>query len=258
MEKVIVTFNKLNLKAKKIEEALQVIPHKPQFLEELSKLSESCKEVKKLEIEVKTSLADQNKVLKDQYAKTKETMNRCQLKMLYLLQHLEGQDSLSATFSINSTIGCSKDASMGTASYIKPLFTEKKVKAAKATQFTAEITEEDFVNLPAYMKLRCSLSEFQDFLDNVVIRTFNEKYRIMSKPRTSLKAAELSLQSMFKTQAELFQGQKFITVGDIARVVEKKNVDKKDDRYIQMLRHLQIIREARKNSICCYIWLNDF
>lgn len=255
MDKVIESFNKLNLKAKKIEETMQIIPFKQQFLEELSILNENFKEIKKLEIEVKTSL--NNKVLKDQFVKTNETMKLCELKMLFLMHHLEGQDGGSATFSINSTIDCSKDASMGTASHVKPLFMEKKVKAAKAIQFTAEITEDDFANLPAYMKLRSTLSEFQDFLNNIVIRTFNEKYRIMSTPRASLKTADLSLQSMFKTQAEFFQGQKFITVEDIARVVKKKNVDKKDDRYIQMLRHLQIIREARKNSICCYIWLQD-
>lgn len=144
---------------------------------------------------------------------------------------------------------------MMVADYAKSPFAKKRTKLQlQFTDFEAEITNEDFAKVPGYMRGRAALSELQEFLDNVVIRTFNEKYQILYKQRTTLKPSEFSLQQMFKDQASYFEGQRFITVGDMARVLEK-NVDKKDDRFIQMLRHLQIIREARKNSICCYIWL---
>lgn len=104
------------------------------------------------------------------------------------------------------------------------------------------------------MRGRVSLMELQEFLDSVVIKTFNNKYRILHLHRSSLKPSEWNLQSMFKSQESYFEGQKFVTVGDIARILER-NVDKKHDRQLQMLRHLQIIREARKGNISCYVWL---
>lgn len=274
MEKVIETFEILNLKAKKIEQVLLVIPHKPKFMPQLNKLSRNSREVKSAEIEIKTSMKNYEDHLKKQYETTTKTISRCQLKMLILLQHFEKYDkhqqtemralkeiNIPGTPKLNEREGFSQVFSelntprMLVADYAKSPFTKKRTKIQlQFSDFEAEITKEDFVKIPAYMKGRAALSELQDFLDNVMIRTFNNKYRTFFQHRSSLKPSEVILQNMFKSQESYFEGQKFITVGDIARILEK-NVDRKDDRYIQMLRHLQIIREARKNSICCYIWL---
>lgn len=144
---------------------------------------------------------------------------------------------------------------MMVADYAKSPFAKKRTKIQlQFTDFEAEISKEEFARIPGYMRGRAVQSELQEFLDNIVIRTFNLKYQILFRQRSTLKPSEFSLQSMFKDQASYFEGQKFITVGDMARMLEK-NVDKRDEKYLQMLRHLQIIREARKNSVVCYIWL---
>lgn len=274
MEKVIETFEMLNLKAKKIEQVLLVIPHKPKFMPQLNKLSRNSREVKSAEIEIKTSMKNYEDHLKNQHETTTKTINRCQLKMLMLLHHFEKYDkhqqtekralkeiSIPGTPKLKEREGFSQVFSelntprMLVADYAKSPFTKKRTKVQlQFSDFEAEITNEDFVKIPAYMKGRAALSDLQDFLDNVMIRTFNNKYRTFFQQRSSLKPSEVILQNMFKSQESYFEGQKFITVGDIARILGK-NVDRKDDRYIQMLRHLQIIREARKNSICCYIWM---
>lgn len=277
MEKVIETFEMLNLKAKKIEETMLIIPHKPKLIAELSQLSKSSREIKSVETEIKTSMKNYEDHLKQQYGKTKNSISRCQLKMMMLLQYIEDQDKQNQTakralMEINvpgtpkllDREGAMQAFSelntprMLVSDYAKSPFTKKRTKVQlQFSDFEAEITNEDFVKIPGYMRGRATVSELQNFLDNVIIRTFNNKYRTLFQHRSSLKPSEFNLQSMFKSQESYFEGQRFVTVGDIARILEK-NVDKKNDRYIQMLRHLQIIREARKNSICCYIWLKKW
>lgn len=53
-----------------------------------------------------------------------------------------------------------------------------------------------------------------------------------------------------------FTGKKFITQGDLSTMTQKL-LDKKTSNRIQMLRHVQIIREERKNTTICYIWTNS-
>lgn len=274
MEKVIEMFDRVNLKVKNIEEKMIVIPHKPKLMTVLSKMSKTTSEVKNIEAKIKASIEDHNKSLTNQYETTTRTIKRCQLKMLLLQQYLQDQEKdeqkqkralreigIPGTPKLYERAGATQAFSelntprMLVTDYAKSPFTKMRTKVQlQFSDFEAEVSKEDFAKVPAYMRGRSTLSELQEFLDNVVIRTFNNKYRTLFQHRSSLKPSEFTLQSMFKSQASYFEGQKFITVGDIARIIEK-NVDKKDDRFIQMLRHLQIIREARKNSICCYIWL---
>jgi Spindle and kinetochore-associated protein 1 len=274
MDQIVSTFDNLNLKARNAEEAMLVLSHKSELRPEIIELSGSNKEIKKLQAEMKQSIDDHNNILKNQYKDTTEVIGRVQMKMMLLLEHIEGlekkrQSGTRALKEINipgtprlyERDGAAQAFSelntprMMLSEYAKSPFTKKRTKVQlHFADFEAEMTNEDFLKIPAYMKGRVTLSELQDFLDNVVIRTFNEKYQLMFKQRNTLKPTEFSLQNMFKDQASYFEGSKFITVGDIARILEK-NVDKKDDRFLQMLRHLQIIREARKSSICCYIWL---
>lgn len=120
--------------------------------------------------------------------------------------------------------------------------------------FETEITPEMFNTIPAYMKGRITHSELQEFLDSVIIKTFNDKYTIYYKHRSTLKPSDFALQNLFKDQNNYFTGSKFITVGDLARVIDRK-VEKKDERNIQMLRHIGVIKEVRKSGIVCYLWL---
>lgn len=277
MDKIVETFDKLNIKARNAEEAMLVLSHKPELKPQIRELSANNNEIKSLQTSVKQSISDHENVLKKQYRDTTEVIGRVQMKMMLLLQHIEGLEkkqqsgtralkeiTIPGTPKLYEREGAAQAFSerntprMGLADYAKSPFAKKRTKVQlQFTDFEAEITNEDFAKVPGYMKGRVTLSELQDFLDNVVIRTFNEKYQLMFKQRSTLKPSEFSLQNMFKGQAKYFKGHKFITVGDIARVLEK-NVDKKIDRFLQMLRHLQIIREVRKNSTVAFVWLQRF
>lgn len=274
MEKVIEVFDKLNVKSQNLQDAITFLNHKPKLSDHLSQLKKENNETKALAKEVKEEMKHFESVQRDDYEKVSERTKRVQLKMLYLLEHfnrMEGklvnksralQPLTLASPKLLEREGASQAFSelntprMLVSEYAKSPFAKKRSKVQlQFTDFEADISREDFGRIPSYMKGRVSQAELQDFLDNVVIRTFNDKYRILYQARASLKPAEYNLQLMFKNQSSYFEdGLKFITIGDIARILEK-NVEKKDDRFLQMLRHLQIIREARKNSIVCYIWL---
>lgn len=270
MEKVIALFENLKKKAEILDDAMQVIPVKAC----VGELSKENKEVRSLEAEMKESLKNHNEVLVKDYKEVKSSINRVQLKMLTLLHYLEEQDKhkqtekralqpidIPGTPKLLEREGAVQAFSelntprMLVNDYAKSPFAKKRTKVAlQFSDFEANISEEEFKSIPGYMRGRTSSYELQDFLDNVVIKTFNHKYRVLHLHRSSLKPSEWNLQSMFKSQESYFEGQKFVTVGDLARILEK-SVDKKHDRQLQMLRHLQIIREARKGSISCYIWL---
>lgn len=256
MEKVIEIFDILNVKAQKLEEAMIVLPHKPNLMEKLSELGETSKEIKDLEAKIKASLKDHENLLKKEYASTTKTINRCQMKMMYLLHHLDGLEDKNKnpraldfhTPSTSSMADLDGARALPSGSYQKPIHVNVPV-------FKAVVSDEAFAKVPSYMKGRSSILDLQTFLEHV-IRTFEDKYSTLHKQRSKMSSTELNNYKMFKEQANLFEGEKFITADDIARVIGK-NVDKKADRNIQMLRHVHILREARKGAICCYIWLNN-
>ena len=261
MDKIVETLEKLTQSAENVGEAMLVLPHKVELHEMLKDLHQKDKEIEKLETMVKKSIENHNSILKDEYKKSSEVIKRAQLKMMYLIQQIETskqdqQEHVQSELSPGVETG-GTSSRMNLADYVSSPMIRKRTKAKlQFTDFEAEITDEDFARIPSYMKGRVSLSELQNFLDEI-IRTFNDKYQVLYKNRSALKTAELNLQIMFKDQSSFFEGQKFITVGDIARVLDK-NVDKKVEKCLQMLRHIQIIREARKNSITAYIWLKRF
>lgn len=274
MEKIVETFNKLNLKAQNIDETLKVLKIRSKLTPEIENLQSETNEIKQLRISIQNNLKFNNDEIIRQYKSTTSGISRVQMKMMYLLQHLEEltkhqenekrvlkEIQLPGTPKLFDRAGAiqafseSNTPRMGLADYAKSPFAKKRSKMQlQFTDFEAEINNEDFSKIPGYMKGRTTLCELQEFLDTVVIRALNEKYQILFKQRASLKPSEFNLQSMFRDQASYFEGHKFVTVGDLCRVLDK-NVDKRDDRNLQMLRHLHIIREARKNSIVCYIWL---
>jgi len=142
--------------------------------------------------------------------------------------------------------------------YAKSPFAKKKNSRKmqlKFSDFEAEITAEQFNTIPSYIKGRIALHDLQNFLDEIVIKCFNSKYELYYKNRTCLKPSDYNLQLFYKEQSTYFEGLKFITLGDLARIMGK-NVDKKDEKFLQCLRFLHIIKEARKNTATCYIWID--
>jgi hypothetical protein len=140
--------------------------------------------------------------------------------------------------------------------YAKSPMIKKKVQTRAMLNFSdfeADITKDSFEKIPSYIRGRTTLCELQDFLDNMIIKCFNAKYELVYKDRKVLKQSEFALQNMFKDQANYFEGKKFITIGDLSRTMSKK-VDKKDDRLLQCLRHIHVIKEIRSQSTICYLW----
>lgn len=83
--------------------------------------------------------------------------------------------------------------------------------------------------------------------------TAHSLLRLLSTLPRSLSAADLKLYNSYMSE-KLFDREKYVTADDIARSLGKK-LDRRDDRFIQMMRHLHIIREVRKGSVTCYIWI---
>lgn len=277
MEKVAELFEAMNLKAQKLQDAMTVIPHRAELTEKLNELSKSSKEAKELEADIKKLMDEQQDHLKKEYANTKKSMNRVQMKMMYLLQHLDKKDNVQdvqATSSLPQTrkmVGALNFDSVSSLSVdsltssseactlakMSPRPSPRQGKASKVPVFKADITEEGFKKVPSYMKGRSTLVELQSFLEKVIVRTFYEKYLTLQKKSSDLSCADLKLYNLFKEQARLFDGEKFITVDDILRVTGSK-IDKKEGRFIQIARHLHIIRESRKGPVCCYVWVHPY
>jgi hypothetical protein len=137
--------------------------------------------------------------------------------------------------------------------YSKSPLVKKKTAKLMFTDFEAQIRKEHFDQLPSYMRGRITMSELQDFLDNVVIKCFNHKYEILYKNRAFLSTGDFQLQQIFLSQATYFENDYFITLGDLART-QKRNIDKKEEKYLHNLRFLKIIKDIRKNSATCYLW----
>lgn len=104
------------------------------------------------------------------------------------------------------------------------------------------------------MKNRTAVEELQEFLENVVIKCFNDKYTLFYKKRDAVSNPDRNLWIAFHEQKSYFNGEKFITQGDICRTIDRM-VDKKIENKLQMLRHLQIIKEVRRNGTICYMWI---
>lgn len=276
MEKVIETFNALNEKARWLDEVMITIPHKHIVVASLADLREKSSEIKKLEAEIKTMMDAHAKEVKKEYDRTRKSISRVQMKMMYLLEELDQLPSVEVTLvdtstqemaSPNNTLEipsrpnasalglstpCSTHSNSPPSSLALVAIPKKKTKTVPV--FNAVITSEDFAKVPRYMKGRMTLIDLQCFINNAFIQTLQKKYDLLSKNPTSLKGADLNL--FYEFRKKLVE-EKFITDADIVRTLAKAKLDKKDDRFIQMMRHLHLIREIRKASNICYIWLNE-
>lgn len=257
MEKIFKKFESLNEKAKFLQEAMVILPHKHSLSDELSSMAHSSVDLRELHAEIEASMKHHEEKLQEEYRETKQNLNRVQMKMMHLLTHLENDDQPGASQprkqaarAMNSSV---PETVVSQPDDESPMVIIKK---PTAPVFEYEISDADYSKVPSYMKGRVAIGEVQEFLHKVFIRCFRHKYRIISQRRSNLKPHEYALQNNFRAEAKLFEGEKFITADDVARTLDR-SIEKKHERFIQMLRHLQVIRECRKGSVCYYIWKID-
>lgn len=122
--------------------------------------------------------------------------------------------------------------------------------------FAYTITEKEFNTIPKYLRGgREQLGDLQRCIEDIICPCLIDKYTLLGK-----RTAELSninhrqLQRLFKDQESYFPGHYFITEGDIARFMDSL-IDKRLRNRLLMLRQLGLIKEVRKNSTACYMWM---
>lgn len=135
-----------------------------------------------------------------------------------------------------------------------PYTSRRKPIQLQFLDFEAHITPEEFATVPSYMKGRENLDELRAFLEETVISCFTEKYKLLCKKRDAIRNPhDIEIWKIYRQQKDDFPGKYFVTEGDIARKVGRL-VDKKMNAKLQMLRHLNIIKEVRKVKTVYYIW----
>lgn len=264
MEEIVKTFDKLATKSQVIGDTMEVLVRKSAVLEDLKVLKATKDETKLLQ-NLSEHAKEEFKSTQTEYQEFMATQQRVQMKMLMLMNILDGSSSTSRRVcdpNNNSELSEEDLSNISVATYAKSA--KLKSHPPKTLKFRDFVTpdnlfnEEEFEKIPGYMKGRSSFQDLSDFFNNVVVKMFNEKYRIFYQLRLSMKKEEIDLQVEYREQAKHFEGVKFISANDVLRGLNtnSKSLDKKDDRNLQMLRHLQILKEMRKNNVIAYIWLN--
>lgn len=136
-----------------------------------------------------------------------------------------------------------------------PFISRKKPIQLQFIDFEAHISPEAFATIPSYMRSRESIDELRTFLENTIIEVFIEKYQLLYKKKGAIcNPHDVEIWKIYNQQKDDFPGKFFITEGDIARKVERL-IDRKMSAKLQMLRHLNIIKEVRKGKTVYYLWL---
>lgn len=263
MEGIAEKFDSLARKSEAIGDAMEVLSRKSSVLAQLDELRLKYEECLVQHNEVKQA-KDEFKTTQTLFRELNATNQKIQMKMLLLMGHLS-EVPVKRTREINNNNNeqpNDETHSVSVATYSRSAkLKSHPPKALKFSDFILSndaLCEENFDKIPNYMRGRTSFQELLDFFNNVIVNLFNEKYRIKYQSRQSLKRDEIDMQVEFREQAQLFDGLKFITANDILRGLNSnlKSLDKKDDRNLQMLRHLQMLKEMRKQNVIAYVWLN--
>lgn len=135
---------------------------------------------------------------------------------------------------------------------------KKSVQASHVflNNFVYLISEKEFNTIPKYLLgIRDKLEDLQRCVDDIICPCLTEKYTLLNKSNSDLtNMTHRHLRRRFLDQESYFPGHYFITEGDIARFLDTL-IDKRLRNQIQMLRQLGLIKELRKNSTACYIWM---
>lgn len=122
--------------------------------------------------------------------------------------------------------------------------------------FAYTITEKEFNTIPKYLRSgRENLADLQRCVDEIFCPCLIDKYTLVNRQTSELtNVNHRQLQRLFKDQESYFPGHFFITEGDISRFMDTM-IDKRLRNRILMLRQLGLIKEVRKNSTACYMWM---
>ncbi|XP_039430117.1 uncharacterized protein LOC120413385 [Culex pipiens pallens] len=138
-----------------------------------------------------------------------------------------------------------------------PFVSKMKPRCLSFLDFNVVISQEDFEQIPKYMRGRESVDELVTFLQTVVVACFEEKYTLLYKNKKAItNQQDLALWKAFNLQQAAFPNHKFVTQGDIARKMGRL-IDKKVNGKIQMLRHLHIMQETRHEGTVYYFWIRE-
>jgi hypothetical protein len=270
MDQISEQFKILNIKATNLDEAIKVLNQKSKVLSNIFELKEDSDETRILENKIKKTMEEKESLIKE-YKQSMKLIQEVQNKILMILEYTSSNEFLSSaatpvfkTFKSNKNCNNNIEGYQVSPADGKPISIAFYAKSSalksqpppnlKFEDFNAEFSVEEFEGISKYMRGRTTYENLYEFLNQVIISTFNYKYRILHQFRSSLKKEEIDLQIQFREENGIFDG-KFITMSDILRTLNCKSVDKKDDRSLQMLRHLQILKEFRKNQVVAYIWL---
>lgn len=109
--------------------------------------------------------------------------------------------------------------------------------------------------MPKYLKGRENLDDLQRFVDELICPCLVEKYALLQRPNSELTNFNLrQLKRHYKDQEHYFPGHYFVTDGDLSRFTQSL-LDKRLRNRIQMLRQLGVLKEMRKKTAICYLWM---
>lgn len=139
-----------------------------------------------------------------------------------------------------------------------PPSTGKKTSQSSVSldNFAYSISEKEFNTIPKYLRGgREQLGDLQRCIDEIICPCLVEKYTVLNKANNELtNINQRQMRRLFMDQESYFPGHYFITEGDIARFMDTL-IDKRLRNRIQMLRQLGLVKEVRKNSTACYMWM---
>ncbi|KAL9699309.1 hypothetical protein quinque_002750 [Culex quinquefasciatus] len=138
-----------------------------------------------------------------------------------------------------------------------PFVSKMKPRCLSFLDFNVVISQEDFEQIPKYMRGRESVDELVTFLQTVVVACFEEKYTLLYKNKKAItNQQDLALWKAFNLQQAAFPIHKFVTQGTSPGRWDGW-IDKKVNGKIQMLRHLHIMQETRHEGTVYYFWIRE-
>lgn len=241
---------------------------KSDVVEDLNELNGKCKESSNVLHTAKQSLDKFRQELGPKYVDVMRKMQRNNLLVIHLLEKLEENAERQsnvlrelppnalpnhlAGFKLKTTASTEK---MYLSEYQKSPFVAKiKPRCLSFLDFHFCIRQEDFDQIPKYMRGRENLDELVAFMQTIIVPCFEEKYTLLYKNKKVVtNQQDLALWKAFNQQQAAFPHMKFITQGDIARKMGRL-IDKKINVKLQMLRHLHIMQETRNEGTVYYLW----
>lgn len=265
---------------RRIETFFDLQASRSQVIGELNSLHHKARECSSAVHQAKLSLGRFRSELGPRYAEVIKKMRLNELLMLHLLEQLdargtnEGRKALQVVQNGNvidqpvklepesslksSTTQLTLEKKMTLLDYQNSPFVSKmKPRCLSFLDFNVAVSQEDFEQIPKYMRGRESVDELVTFLQTVVVACFEEKYTLLYKNKKAItNQQDLAMWKAFNLQQAAFPNHKFVTQGDVARKLGRL-IDKKINGKIQMLRHLHILQETRHEGTVYYMWIRE-